>query len=113
MQAMIVISKQKRISTMAQQGSVHIYHNMADAEDAVKPLIDQTPADEIYRDAKSRNREAGAWLHYGRRYGSTGRWNRRMGGRLIGLLVGAAFIFIPGFGPLVVARSFAAASKYK
>jgi hypothetical protein len=33
---------------MAQQGSVLIYHNMAEAEDAVKRLIDQLfPTDQI------------------------------------------------------------------
>lgn len=96
---------------MDQQSVVHIYANMADAEQAVKNLIDADfPAEQI--SIVTQNLEAEKQVHGFITVGdiategaSTGAW---VGG-LFGLLMGAAFIFVPGFGPLVVAGPFAAA----
>lgn len=96
---------------MAQQSGVHVYHNLAEAEEAVKRLISREfPADQI--SIVTQNLETEKQVHGFITAGDvaaegavTGAW---MGG-LFGLLVGAAFVWVPGFGPLIVAGPFAAA----
>jgi hypothetical protein len=96
---------------MIQQSSLHTFHRMTDAEDAVKRLIDQQfPADQI--SIVTQNIETEKQIHGYITPGDvakdgigTGAW---MGG-LFGLLLGAAFVWVPGFGPLIVAGPFAAA----
>ena len=96
---------------MVQQSVVHIFKSMSEAEDAVKRLIDQKfPADHV--SIVTRNIQTEKQVHgyitagdVAKDSAGTGAW---MGG-LFGLLTGAAFVFVPGFGPLVVAGSFAAA----
>lgn len=94
---------------MAQQSVVHTYQTMAEAEDAVKKLIDQKfPTNQI--SIVTQNLKSEKQIHgyitagdVAKDSAGTGAW---MGG-LFGLLTGAAFVFVPGFGPLVVAGSFA------
>lgn len=94
---------------MVQQSVVHVFHNMAEAEEAVKGLIDQKfPADQI--SIVTQNLQTEKQVHgyitagdVAKQSAGTGAW---VGG-LFGLLAGAAFIFVPGFGPLIVAGSFA------
>ena len=96
---------------MVQQSVVHIFKSMSEAENAVKYLIDQKfPADHI--SIVTQNLQTEKQVHgyitagdVAKDSAGTGAW---MGG-LFGLLAGAAFVFVPGFGPLVVAGSFAAA----
>ena len=96
---------------MAEQSVVHNYHHMAEAEDAVNRLIEQKfPADRI--SIVTKNIETEKQVHgyittgeIAKEGAGTGAW---MGG-LFGLLIGAAFLWIPGVGPLVVAGPFAAA----
>ncbi len=96
---------------MTQQSVVHVYHNLTEAEEAVKRLIDQKfPANQI--SIVTQNLETEKQVHgfitagdIAKEGAGTGAW---MGG-LFGVLMGAAFIFVPGFGPLVVAGPFAAA----
>jgi hypothetical protein len=96
---------------MTQQSVVGIYRNISDAEDAVRRL-DQGgfPIDHI--SIIARNLESEKEVHGFITTGDiavagveTGAW---MGG-LFGLLIGAAFLWVPGFGPLLVAGPFAAA----
>lgn len=96
---------------MKQQSVVHIYQSMGEAEDAVKRLIDQKfPANQI--SIVTQNLETEKQIHgfitvgdVAAKGAASGAW---VGG-LFGLLAGAAFIFVPGFGPLIVAGPFAAA----
>jgi len=96
---------------MTNQSVIHMYHKLADAEDAVKHLIDQNfPANQI--SIVSQNLETEKQVHgyinavdIAKSSTGAGAW---MGG-LFGLLIGAAFIWVPGIGPLIVAGPFAAA----
>ncbi len=96
---------------MTQQSVVQIYHTMGDAENAVKRLIDQKfPATQI--SIVTQNLETEKQVHgfittgdVAKEGAGTGAW---VGG-LFGVLMGAAFIFVPGFGPLIVAGPLAAA----
>ena len=96
---------------MAEQSVVHIYHHMTEAEDAIKHLIDQKfPADRI--SIVTKNIETEKQIHGYITTGEVAKEGARTGawmGGLFGLLIGAAFIFVPGFGPLIVAGPFAAA----
>ena len=96
---------------MAQLSVVHIYPSLETAETAVKHLSDQKfPINQI--SIVAQNIETTKRVHgfittgdVAARGASSGAW---MGG-FFGLLVGAAFIWVPGFGPLIVAGPFAAA----
>jgi uncharacterized membrane protein len=96
---------------MAQQSTVHTFHSMIEAENAVKHLIDQKfPKNQI--SIVTQNIETEKQIHgyvsvgdVAKETSATGAW---LGG-LFGLLAGAAFIFVPGVGPLIVAGPFAAA----
>jgi hypothetical protein len=96
---------------MAQQSIVGVYDTLSQAEDAVRTLnragfpIQQVSI--LARDLTS-ERQVNGFLTAGdvaTQGVSTGAW---LGG-LFGLLVGAAFIWVPGFGPLIVAGPLAAA----
>lgn len=95
---------------MNTQSVIGIYGSMAQAEDAVRALNEGGyPIEQISVVAKDLQSEkqvhgfvtAGDLAKGG---ATTGAW---MGG-LFGLLVGAAFIWVPGFGPLLVAGPLAA-----
>ena len=97
---------------MSQENSViGVYKNMAAAEEAVRQLdkggfpIKQISI--IGQDLQS-EKEVHGFITTGdvaKSGAGTGAW---MGG-LFGLLIGAAFIWVPGFGPLMAAGPFAAA----
>jgi len=95
---------------MTQQSIVHVYSTLDKAEAAVKRLSDQKfPINQI--SIVTQNIENSKQVHGFITTGdvaaqglSTGAW---MGG-FFGLLVGAAFIWVPGVGPLFVAGPFAA-----
>jgi hypothetical protein len=96
---------------MAQQSIVGVYDTLSQAEDAVRTLnaagfpIQQVSI--LARDLTS-ERQVNGFLTTGdlaTEGVTTGAW---LGG-LFGLLVGAAFIWVPGFGPLIVAGPLAAA----
>jgi hypothetical protein len=97
---------------MSQENSViGVYENMAAAEEAVRQLdkggfpIKQISI--IGQDLQS-EKEVHGFITTGdvaKSGAGTGAW---MGG-LFGLLIGAAFIWVPGFGPLMAAGPFAAA----
>jgi len=95
---------------MAEQSIVGVYDTMAQAEGAVRKLdeggfrIEQVSI--LARDLTS-EKEVHGYLTTGdvaKQAAGTGAW---VGG-LFGLLVGAAFIWVPGFGPLLVAGPLAA-----
>jgi hypothetical protein len=96
---------------MAQQSVIHIYPSLEEAETAVKLLSDKKfPINQI--SIVTQNIETTKQVHgfitagdIATQGASTGAW---MGG-FFGLLVGAAFIWVPGLGPLFVAGPFAAA----
>jgi uncharacterized membrane protein len=96
---------------MTQQSVVHIYPSLPEAEAAVKRLSDNKfPINQI--SIVTQNIETTKQVHgfitagdVAAQGASTGAW---MGG-FFGLLVGAAFIWVPGLGPLFVAGPFAAA----
>ena len=96
---------------MTQQSVVHIYPNLEEAEAAVKRLSDgKFPINQI--SIVTQNIETTKQVHgfitvgdVAAKGASSGAW---MGG-FFGLLVGAAFIWVPGAGPLFVAGPFAAA----
>jgi uncharacterized membrane protein len=98
-------------NSMDQQSVIHIYPSLEEAEAAVKHLSDSKfPINQI--SIVTQNIETTKQVHgfitagdVAARGASSGAW---MGG-LFGLLVGAAFIWVPGFGPLFVAGPFAAA----
>lgn len=96
---------------MAQQSIIGVYDTLGQAEDAVRTLdragfpIRQVSI--LARDLTS-ERQVNGFLTAGdvaTEGAGTGAW---LGG-LFGLLVGAAFIWVPGFGPLIVAGPLAAA----
>lgn len=96
---------------MAEQSIVAVYATLAQAEDAVRRL-DQGdfPIRQVSIVAQNleSEREVHGYVTAGdvaKSGASTGAW---VGG-LFGLLVGAAFIWVPGFGPLLVAGPLAAA----
>ncbi len=95
---------------MAEQSTIGLYNTMSEAEEAIKSL-DQGgfPIKQI--SIVTQNLESEKAVHgyvtagdVAQTGAGTGAW---VGG-LFGLLVGAAFIWVPGFGPLFVAGSFAA-----
>ena len=96
---------------MALQSVVHSYSSLDAAEAAVKRLSEKAfPINQV--SIVTQNIETSKKVHgfitagdVAARGASTGAW---MGG-FFGLLVGAAFIWVPGFGPLIVAGPFAAA----
>ncbi|MDI9637077.1 hypothetical protein QM565_15090 [Geitlerinema splendidum] len=96
---------------MEQQSVVHTFKTLEAAETAVNKLIEQKfPANQI--SIVTQNMRAEKQIHgfvtagdIAKEGAATGAW---VGG-LFGLLMGAAFIFVPGVGPLVVAGPFAAA----
>jgi hypothetical protein len=96
---------------MAQQSAVHMFSNLEEAEAAVKLLGDRKfPIKQI--SIVTQNIETTKQVHgfitagdVAAQGASTGAW---MGG-FFGLLVGAAFIWVPGLGPLFVAGPFAVA----
>jgi len=96
---------------MTQQSVVHIYTSLEAAEAAVKRLSDDNfPINQI--SIVTQNIETTRQIHGFITAGdvatggaSSGAW---MGG-VFGLLFGAAFLWIPGIGPLFVAGPFAAA----
>jgi hypothetical protein len=95
---------------MTTQSVIGVYNNMPQAEDAVRALdqggfpIEQISV--VAQDLQSEKQVHG-YITAGdlaRGGATTGAW---MGG-LFGLLVGAAFVWVPGFGPLLVAGPLAA-----
>jgi uncharacterized membrane protein len=96
---------------MTQESVVHIYQSLEEAEGAVKLLNDKKfPINQI--SIVTQNIETTKKVHgfitvgeVAAQGASSGAW---MGG-FFGLLVGAAFIWVPGVGPLFVAGPFAAA----
>ena len=96
---------------MAQQSVVHIYPGLQEAEAAVKCLSDgKFPINQV--SIVTQNFETTKQVHGYVTAGdvaaqglSSGAW---MGG-FFGFLIGAAFLWIPGIGPLFVAGPFAAA----
>jgi len=97
---------------MSQENSiVEIYENMAAAEDAIRMLdrggFPMKQISIVGQDLQS-EREVHGFITTGdvaKSGAGTGAW----AGGLFGLLMGAAFIWMPGFGPLVVAGPFASA----
>ncbi len=95
---------------MSTQSVIGVYGNMSQAEDAVRALdqggfpIEQISV--VAQDLQSEKQVHGYVTAGDLATGAatTGAW---MGG-LFGLLVGAAFIWVPGFGPLLVAGPLAA-----
>lgn len=96
---------------MEQQSIVHIYPSLEEAEAAVKRLSDSKfPINQI--SIVTQNIETTKQVHgfitagdVAAQGASSGAW---MGG-FFGILVGAAFLWVPGFGPLFVAGPLAAA----
>lgn len=97
---------------MSQENSiVGVYENMVAAEAAVR-VLDQGgfPVNQISIIGQNlqSEKEVHGYITTGdvaKSGAGTGAW---MGG-IFGLLIGAAFIWVPGFGPLIVAGPFAAA----
>jgi hypothetical protein len=96
---------------MAVSSAIGVYENFAAAEEAVR-LLDRGgfPVDRISVVAKDMQSEKEVHGYIGttdvaRSGAGTGAW---LGG-IFGLLFGAAFLWVPGFGPLMVAGPFAAA----
>jgi hypothetical protein len=96
---------------MTQHSTVHIYPSLEAAEAAVKRLSDgKFPIQQI--SIVTQNIETTQQVHgfitagdVAAQGASSGAW---MGG-LFGLLIGAAFLWVPGLGPLFVAGPFAMA----
>jgi hypothetical protein len=95
---------------MTEKSVVAIYSRMSDAENAIR-LLDESgyPVNQI--SIVSRDLESEKQVHgfittgdVAKSGAATGAW---VGG-LFGILIGAAFLWIPGFGPLMVAGPFAA-----
>ena len=96
---------------MAETNIVRIYDNMADIESAIRALdqggfpINQVS---IITQSLEAEKDVNGYVTTGdvaKEGATTGAW---VGG-LLGLLAGAAFLWIPGFGPLVVAGPIVAA----
>jgi uncharacterized membrane protein len=94
---------------MSEQSVIGVYNTMSEAEQAVNMLdkgsfpIKQVSI--VAQDMQS-EKEVHGYVTTGdvaKAGANTGGW---VGG-IFGLLVGAAFIWVPGFGPLLVAGSFA------
>lgn len=96
---------------MTEQSVIGVYPTMSQAEEAVRK-VDQGgfPIKQVSivgQDLQSENQVQG-YITAGdvaKRGAGIGAW----AGGLFGLLVGAAFIWVPGFGPLIVAGPLAAA----
>ena len=95
---------------MSDQSVIGVYNSMSEAEEAVRMLdrgsfpIKQVSI--VAQDMQS-EKEVHGYVTTGdvaKAGANTGGW---VGG-IFGLLAGAAFIWVPGFGPLLVAGSFAA-----
>jgi len=97
---------------MSQENSiVEVYENIAAAEDAIRMLdrggFPMKQISIVGQDLQS-EKEVHGFITTGdvaKSGAGTGAW----AGGLFGLLMGAAFIWMPGFGPLVVAGPFASA----
>lgn len=96
---------------MSEQSVVGVYSSMEQVEDAVRKLdkggFPITQVSVIAKDLESEKQVHG-YVSAGdvaKRGAASGAWF----GGLFGLLVGSAFIWVPGFGPLMVAGAFAAA----
>ena len=95
---------------MSEQSVIGVYNTMAEAEDAVRMLDKgKFPIKQVSFLAQDLQsvKEVHGYVTAGdvaRVGANTGGW---VGG-LFGILVGAAFLWVPGFGPLLVAGSFAA-----
>lgn len=94
---------------MNAQSTVAVYETMSLADEAVRKL-DQGHYPITQISVVAQNLETEKEVHgfvstgdIARAGAGTGAWF----GGIFGLLVGAAFIFVPGFGPVVVAGSFA------
>ncbi|MCA9933701.1 MAG: DUF1269 domain-containing protein [Ardenticatenaceae bacterium] len=96
---------------MSTNSVVHVYENMAAAETAVRKLDQGNfPIKQVSIMAQdmASEKEVHGFITTGdvaKAGAGTGAW---MGG-LFGILIGAAFIWVPGFGPLFVAGPLAAA----
>lgn len=95
---------------MSEQSVIGVYHTMSEAEEAVRTLgrggFPITQVSIVAQNLES-EKEVHGYVTAGdvaKAGAGTGAW---VGG-LFGLLVGAAFIWVPGFGPLLVAGPFAA-----
>lgn len=95
---------------MSEQSVIGVYRTISEAEEAVR-VLDQGgfPIKQI--SVLAQNLESEKTVHgyitasdMAKAGAGTGAW---LGG-LFGLLAGAAFIWVPGFGPLLAAGSFAA-----
>src|ERR1700690_4267879 len=96
---------------MAEQSVVHSYHHLAEAEDAVKRLMDQkfpTAQISIVTQNIRTEKHVHGYITTGEVAKGGAKGGAWMGG-LFGLLIGAAFLWIPGVGPVIVAGPFAAA----
>ena len=95
---------------MSEQSVIGVYHTMSEAEEAVRRLdkggfpIKQVSI--VAQDLES-EKEVHGYVAAGD-VAKTGAGAGAWVGGLFGLLVGAAFIWVPGFGPLLVAGPFAA-----
>ena len=102
---------QAGVPTVPQQSVIHIFKSLAEAEDAVKRLIDQKfPSDHIsiVTQKFETEKQVQGYITLGdvaKQGAGTGAW---VGG-VFGLLFGAAFVWIPVFGPLIVVGPFAVA----
>ena len=96
---------------MSEQSTIGVYDTMSKAEDAVRQLnLGGYPIKQVSIVAQNlqSEREVHGFITAGdvaKNGAATGAW---VGG-LFGLLVGAAFVWLPGFGPLVVAGPLSAA----
>ncbi|MGC8780866.1 MAG: general stress protein [Anaerolineae bacterium] len=95
---------------MSEQSVVGVYRTMSEAEEAVR-VLDRGGFPIKQVSVLAQNLESEKAVHgyvtagdVAKAGAGTGAW---VGG-LFGLLVGAAFIWVPGFGPLLVAGPFAA-----
>jgi hypothetical protein len=96
---------------MSEQSVVAVYDSMVKAEEAVR-ILDRGGFPIRHVSIIARNLESEREVHgyvtagdVAKQGAGTGAW---VGG-LFGLLIGAAFVWVPGFGPLVAAGPFAAA----
>jgi hypothetical protein len=94
---------------MSEQSVIGVYHTMPEAEEAVH-MLDKGGFPIRQVSIVAQDMESEKVVHgyvttgdIARSGAGTGAW---LGG-LFGLLAGAAFVWVPGFGPLLVAGSFA------
>jgi hypothetical protein len=96
---------------MATQGLIAVCHSLTDAEQAIRGLERKGfPMDQLSIVARdfSSEKEVQGYITTGdvaKQGAGVGAW---VGG-LFGVLMGAAFLWVPGFGPMVVAGPLAAA----